>query len=79
MNPQVGGDLNWLQAAVAAGSLPKNEFSLYFGRTAGAVSELVLGGVDKAHYSGEIVSMPNVPEGGFTVSCSPPPGLRGAS
>ncbi|BGP23648.1 peptidase A1 family protein [Rhodotorula toruloides] len=66
----VGGDTNWLQAAVAAGSLPANEFSLYFGRAAGAVSELVLGGIDSAHYQGEVVSMPNAPKGAFTWGAS---------
>ncbi|GAA5986921.1 hypothetical protein JCM11641_006592 [Rhodosporidiobolus odoratus] len=41
---------------VADGALPSNLFSMYFSRTTDG-SELVLGGIDAAHYSGDLTSL----------------------
>ncbi|GAA6027944.1 hypothetical protein JCM8097_001794 [Rhodosporidiobolus ruineniae] len=55
-------ELNWFDSLVAAGKVAANKFSLHLARigsdAAGGVSELTLGGANKARYTGAATRLP---------------------
>lgn len=54
----VGRDVAPFEALVNSGQLKEPVFAFYLGSTPGASGELVLGGVDPKHYTGEFVTVP---------------------
>lgn len=63
-----GGGPAPFEAIVNTGKLDKNVFAFYLGNSNGATSELVIGGVDPKHYTGDFTFEPLIWEGYWQIA-----------